>query len=101
MLGSVPPIVIGAPATLFATIIAVAPADWAVAASCTKLHAPRSTSATAPAGSEPAGYILGRSGAPQCAGHPGQLEAQVGRGGRVVQRHLDDVEGQAPLDGLL
>src|SRR5262245_27393732 len=53
MLGSVPPIVIGAPATLFATIIAVAPADWAVAASCTK---PPTTSWPPPSSAPPPSY---------------------------------------------
>src|ERR671918_138371 len=48
--GSVPPMVIGAPATLLATIIAVAPAAWALFAFSTNVHVPRSTRAIAPAG---------------------------------------------------
>jgi hypothetical protein len=49
MSGPLPPMVKGGPATLLATIIAVAPAAWALVAFCTKAHVPRSISATAPA----------------------------------------------------
>src|SRR5918999_3701695 len=54
--GSVPPIVNGAPPALFATIIATAPASWALLAFTVKLHPPRSTSAMEPAGKPASGW---------------------------------------------
>src|SRR5262247_3393501 len=50
MVGSLPPIVVGGPGTLLATITATAPAACALATFWTKLQVPRSTSSTAPAG---------------------------------------------------
>src|SRR5919106_3305084 len=50
MLGSVPPMVPGSPGALLTTMTATAPASWGLFAFWTKVHPPRSTSATAPAG---------------------------------------------------
>jgi hypothetical protein len=63
IVGSLPPIVIGGPATLLATITATAPAFWAFFTLTVKVHAgaggggePRSTSAIAPAGKPTSGW---------------------------------------------
>src|SRR5919106_3333057 len=54
--GSLPPIVNGLEPELLATIIAAAPAAWALAAFTTKLQPPRSASAIDPAGNPTSGW---------------------------------------------
>src|SRR5215510_7756192 len=50
MVASAPPMVMGAPATLLATMTPAAPDAWALATFTVKLHWPRSTMAMLPAG---------------------------------------------------
>src|SRR5919106_452161 len=53
--GSLPPIRVGGPPTLLATITALAPAAWAFATLTVKLQLPRSASAMAPEGKPTSG----------------------------------------------